>query len=325
MLIAVFVVVVGLALLVWGADRFVDGAVAAARNLGVSPLVAGLILVGFGTSAPEMVVSAMAAWGGNTGISIGNAVGSNITNIALVIGAAALMRPLTIHSRLLRRELPILIAAMLVALAMLADGDLGRLDGLVLLCGFAMVVYWMLRAARAPGTAAAGDGDALAVEFAGELSAGSMSTARALAWTAAGLVVLLVSSRMLVWGAVEIAQLFGVSDLIIGLTVVAVGTSLPELAATVSAALKGEDDIAIGNVVGSNTFNILAVLGLPGLIGPGPFAPEVLSRDFPVMIALTVAFVAMAYGFRGEGRVNRIEGALLLGAFVGYLGWLGVG
>jgi cation:H+ antiporter len=325
MLIAVFVVVVGLALLVWGADRFVDGAVAAARNLGVSPLVAGLILVGFGTSAPEMVVSAMAAWGGNTGISIGNAVGSNITNIALVIGAAALMRPLTIHSRLLRRELPILIAAMLVALAMLADGDLGRLDGLVLLCGFAMVVYWMLRAARAPGTAAAGDGDALAVEFAGELSAGSMSTARALAWTAAGLVVLLVSSRMLVWGAVEIAQLFGVSDLIIGLTVVAVGTSLPELAATVSAALKGEDDIAIGNVVGSNTFNILAVLGLPGLIGPGPFAPEVLSRDFPVMIALTVAFVVMAYGFRGEGRVNRIEGALLLGAFVGYLGWLGVG
>ena len=325
MLIAVFVVVVGLALLVWGADRFVDGAVAAARNLGVSPLVAGLILVGFGTSAPEMVVSAMAAWGGNTGISIGNAVGSNITNIALVIGAAALMRPLTIHSRLLRRELPILIAAMLVALAMLADGDLGRLDGLVLLCGFAMVVYWMLRAARAPGTAAAGDGDALAVEFAGELSAGSMSTARALAWTAAGLVVLLVSSRRLVWGAVEIAQLFGVSDLIIGLTVVAVGTSLPELAATVSAALKGEDDIAIGNVVGSNTFNILAVLGLPGLIGPGPFAPEVLSRDFPVMIALTVAFVAMAYGFRGEGRVNRIDGALLLGAFVGYLGWLGVG
>jgi len=319
------VVVAGLALLVWSADRFVDGAAAAARNLGVSPLVTGLILVGFGTSAPEMVVSAMAAWGGNSGISIGNAVGSNITNIGLVIGVAAVIHPLTVHSRLLRRELPLLLVAMLVALLMLLDGELGRADGAVLLAGFVLVVVLTLRLARAPEAAVSGDGDALAHEFADELTAGRMPTSRALMWVVIGLTLLLVSSRMLVWGAVEIAQLFGVSDLVIGLTIVAIGTSLPELAATVSAALKGEDDIAVGNVVGSNTFNLLAVLGLPGLIGPGPFDPAVLNRDFPFMIGSALVFVAMAYGFKGPGRINRIEGALLLAGFAGYLLWLGLG
>ncbi len=311
---AVAVVVISLAVLVWGADRFVDGASALARNLGISPLVIGLVLVGFGTSAPEMLVSAIAAWQGNPGIAVGNAVGSNITNIALILGVTALVRPLAVHSRLVRRELPILLATMLIALVMLLDGELDRIDGVLLLTGFAIQVYWTLRLARKGA-----DGpDALDEEFTRAMPEAVMSNGRAVFWSAAGLVLLLVSARWLVWGAVVIAQGLGVSDLVIGLTVVAIGTSLPELAASLAAARKGEDDIALGNVVGSNTFNILAVLGLPGLIRPGSFDPALLSRDFPVMIGLTLALLVMAYGFRGEGRINRVEASLLLLCFIGY-------
>ncbi len=311
--------VFGFALLVWAADRFVEGAAALARNLGVSPLVVGLIIVGFGTSAPEMLISAVAAWGGRPGIAIGNAIGSNIANIGLVLGAAAMVRPLTVHSSLLRKELPILLAAIFLALALLLNGSLGRGDGLLLLAGFGILVYWTLSLAwRARNHAAA---DPMAAEYAAEMPP-AMSTGRALFWLAVGLTLLLVSSRVLVWAAVQVAQAWGVSDLVIGLTIVAVGTSLPELATSISAALKGEHDIAIGNVVGSNTFNVLAVMGIAGVIQPGPFAPEVLTRDFPVMIGLTLALCAMAYGFRGVGRINRVEGALLLAAFVGYLSLL---
>ena len=309
----------GLVLLVWGADRFVDGAAGTARNFGISPLVVGLVIVGFGTSAPEMLVSAVAAWQGNTGISIGNAVGSNITNVALILGVASLVRPLQVHSAILRRELPILLAAMLVALLLLMDGTLNRIDGVVLLSGFAVSIYWTVSLALR-GRHTVSEPDALASEFEAELTS-TMSTARALFWVFVGLAVLLVSSRLLVWGASEIARGMGISDLVIGLTVVAVGTSLPELAASVSAALKNEHDIAIGNVIGSNTFNILAVMGLPGLIRPGIFDPALLHRDFPVMIGLTLALFAMAYGIRGEGRINRLEGAVLLLTFLAYQ-WL---
>jgi cation:H+ antiporter len=319
MLLPVGAALLGLVLLVWGADRFVDGAAATARNFGISPLVVGLVIVGFGTSAPEMLVSAVAAWQGNTGISIGNAVGSNITNIALILGVAALVRPLQVHSAILRRELPVLLAAMLVALLLLLDGALDRVDGAVLMSGFAISVYWTISLALR-GRNKVSEPDALASEFEAEL-ASPMSTGRALFWVFAGLVLLLVSSRLLVWGATELARAMGISDLVIGLTVVAIGTSLPELAASVSAALKNEHDIAIGNVIGSNTFNILAVMGLPGLIHPGVFDPALLHRDFPVMIGLTLALFAMAYGIRGEGRINRLEGVVLLLTFVGYQ-WL---
>lgn len=309
----------GLVLLVWGANRFVDGAATTARNVGISPLVVGLVIVGFGTSAPEMLVSATAAWQGNTGISIGNAVGSNITNVALILGITSLVRPLQVHSAILRRELPVLLAAMLVALLLLMDGTLDRIDGIVLMSGFGVSVYWTISLALR-GRNKVAEPDALASEFEAEL-ASRMSTGRALFWVLAGFVVLVVSSRLLVWGASELARAMGISDLVIGLTVVAIGTSLPELAASITAALKNEHDIAIGNVIGSNTFNILAVMGLPGLIHPGIFDPAVLHRDFPVMIGLTLALFAMAYGIRGEGRINRLEGALLLVSFVAYQ-WL---
>ncbi len=301
----------GLVLLVAGADRFVTGAAALARNLGVAPMVVGLTIVGFGTSAPEMLVSGIAAWQGNPGLGIGNALGSNVTNIALIIGATAVLRPLRVRSLTLRRELPVLMAVTLAALALMADGHLGRLDGALLMGGLALLLYAVLLLARRDRR------DPLAAEFAAEMPA-AMPTGRALLWLAAGLAGLLIGSRVLVWGAVALAQALGVSDLVIGLTVVAVGTSLPELAASVAGALKGEDDIAVGNVIGSNMFNLLAVLGLPGLIRPAPFEPAVLTRDFPVLIALTIALFAMAYGFRGEGRINRWEGLLLLAAFVAY-------
>lgn len=311
LLLPVAAVVGGFALLVWGADRFVLGAAATARNFGVSPLIIGLTIVGIGTSAPEILVSAMAAWQGNPALGVGNALGSNITNIGLVLGATAVITPLVVRSETLRREYPLMFAIMLFSLMLLLDGELSRLDGLLLLTGLVAMVYWMVRLGLRR------DHDPLEDEYAQEIP--RLSTARSLFWLGLGLVLLLGSSRLLVWGAVDIARAFGISDLIIGLTIVAVGTSLPELAASVMSALRGEPDIAIGNVIGSNMFNLLAVLGLPGLIHPTALAPAVLNRDYVFMLGLSIALFAMAYGFRGDGRVNRLEGALLLGGYGAYL------
>jgi len=307
-------IVAGFALLAWGADRFVVGAAATARNLGVSPLVVGLTIVGFGTSAPEMLVSAVASWQGQPGLAIGNAIGSNITNVALVLGVTAIVRPLVVRSDILRRELPILLLVMVLGFALILDGELNRGDGLMLVMGLAVMIYWVvglgLRSRRT---------DPISREFDHEMPR-HMSTKRALAWLAAGLVVLSVSSRILVWGAVNIATTLGVSDLVIGLSIVAVGTSLPELAAAVTSALKNEHDIAIGNVIGSNMFNLLGVMAMPGLFAPGTVSAEVLDRDYPLMIALTVGLFLMAYGVGGRpGRINRLEGAALCTVFVAYL------
>ncbi len=302
----------GFLFLVWGADRFVTGAAATARNLGVAPLIIGLTIVGFGTSAPEMLVSAVAALQGNPGLAVGNAIGSNITNIALILGLTALITPLAINSKLLRRELPILMVTMVAGLLLLLDGELSRLDGVMLLLGLLAMVIWMVRTSLAER-----DGDVLGDEFTEEIPR-DMPMPRALFWVGLGLLVLLASSQLLVWGAVGIAQALGVSDLIIGLTIVALGTSLPELAASIVSALKGEHDIAVGNVIGSNMFNLLAVLGIPGLLRPLAIDSEVLTRDYPIMIGLTLMFFVMAYGFRGRGRINRLEGGILLACYLGY-------
>ena len=307
-------VIVGFVFLVWGADRFVHGAAATARNLGISPMIIGLTIVGIGTSAPEILVSAIAAWQGNPALGVGNALGSNITNIALVLGATALITPLLVKSETLRREYPVMFSIMLLALVLLIDGEMSRLDGWILMLGLGLMILWMvLQGLRR-------DHDPMEDEYEKEIP--RISTPKALLWLALGMVLLLGSSRALVWGAVNIAHALGISDLIIGLTVVAVGTSLPELAASVISALRKEPDIAIGNVIGSNMFNLLAVLGLPGVIMPHALEPEVLSRDFPYMIGLSIALFAMAYGFKGDGRLNRWEGLLLLLAYFAYLGWL---
>ncbi len=311
-----FAVVVGLALLVWGSDRFVFGASATARNLGVSPLVIGLTIVGVGTSAPEMLVSATAALQGNPGVSIGNALGSNIANIGLVLGVTALVRSVLVRSRIFRLEFPAMFAVMALAWTLLGDGMLDGSDSLVLGLAFIILLLFMLgialRARRS---------DPLQREFAREIPT-DVSTGKALLWFVVGLVTLLLGSRAMVWGAVSIARSFDVSDLLIGLTVVAVGTSLPELATSITSVLKNEPDIAVGNVIGSNMFNLLPVLAIPGLIAPTAVPPEALQRDFPVMLTLSVALVVMSWGFRGSGRIARWEGGVLLLAFIGYQGLL---
>lgn len=318
MLLSIAAVVAGLALLVWSADRFVFGASATARDLGISPLIIGLVIVGFATSSPELLVAGFAAWQGNPGLGIGNAVGSNIANIALILGASALLRPLVSASSLVSRELPLLIGLTALAVALMLDGELGRVDGIVLIGALVAAMLFLLRQARVQQS---GD-DPLAAELAEQIPS-TLPLRRAMLWLGVGFVLLIVSSRMLVWGGVNIAQTLGVSDLVIGLTIVAVGTSLPELAAAAAAVLKGEHELVLGNVVGSNLFNTLAVLGLPGLIHPGAIPAEVLTRDLPVMCALTLLLVpALAHRRGREGRIGRVGGLLLLSCFVAYEGWL---
>lgn len=318
MLLASLAILVGFILLVWSADRFIDGAAATAKHAGMPSLLIGLVIVGFGTSAPEMVVSAMAAIEGNPQLALGNALGSNIVNTGLVIGITAVFVPLLVSSQIVKRELPLLILISLIAGFMFYDGALTRAEAMVLLAGFFVVVGWQIYSGLK------GEADSLAADAEKEAAEHDMALGLAIFWLIAGFVLLIVSSRVLVWGAVTIAQSLGVSDLIIGLTIVALGTSLPELAATVIAAKKGEHDIALGNVVGSNMFNLLAVAGIAGAITPIPhILPEVLMRDWPVMMGLTIAMFVMAYRWRGkQGRINRVEGGLLVVAFVAYNLWL---
>lgn len=317
MLTASIAVIVGLIVLVWGADRFVLGASATARNLGISPLIIGLTVVGLGTSAPEILVGSVAAWTGDPGIAVGNALGSNIANIALILGVTALIIPLTVGSSILRREYPLLLLATLICTAVLLDSDLSRIDAVILLAALGFIMYLIVSFALRERDSRPGETDPMESDFQDEIPS-DMSQGKATAWLVLGLVSLLISSRILVWGATDIATALGVSDLVIGLTIVAIGTSLPELAASIASAMKNEPDIAIGNVIGSNMFNSLAVLGVPGMIHPISLSGEILTRDLPLMIGLTVALFFMAYGSGGPGRINRVEAGVLLAVFLGY-------
>lgn len=311
MLMPLLAVLIGFAVLIWAADRFIVGAGATARNLGLSPLFVGLTVVALGTSAPEILVSAIAAYNGNPGLAIGNALGSNITNVGLVLGTAALVAPLTLRSRTLKREFPVLLGIMALAWLVLMNGTLGMYEGMILLAAIVPLLWWMVVIGRTSDLH-----DPITVEYEAEIP--KIGTGRALIWLLVGLAALLGSSHAVVWGAVELAELLGVSDTVIGLSIIAIGTSLPELAASVMGAIKKEHDIAVGNVLGSNMFNLLAVLGMPGLIAPGPVPREILVRDFPVMAAIAVALVFFAYGHRGPPRLGRWAGAVLLVAFVCY-------
>lgn len=306
-------VLAGFALLIWGADRFVIGAAATAHRLGVSALLIGLTVVGFGTSAPEIMVSISAAASGAPELAAGNALGSNIANIGLILGMTALIMPLTVRSQTLRRELPMLLAITLLALLPFLDSYLSRFEGFALVGGLVLMLFWLVHLE----TTSSGN-DELTAEADAEIRH-DLTLSRALAILLLGLVVLLTGSQLLVWGATGIAKALGISDLVIGLTVVAIGTSLPELAASIAAVFKNEHDLAIGNVIGSNMYNLLAVLGAAGIVQPTALDSNVLERDFPVMIGLTVLLFAMAYGWRKEGqRINRLEGVALLAIFVVY-------
>lgn len=313
-------IIAGFAILVWSADKFVDGAAATAKHLGMPTLLIGIIIVGFGTSAPEMVVSAIAAMEGNTGLALGNAIGSNIVNIALILGITAVIAPITVNSKIVRKEIPILLLIVLFSGYLLFDNTLTFAEGILLLIGFFALVGWSIYAAIK------GKGDALESDMEDELIEHAMSLKVGIIWLIIGLVLLIASSRLLVWGSVGVATEFGVSDLIIGLTIVALGTSLPELAASIIAARKGEHDIAIGNIVGSNMFNILAVIGIATVIAPMNNIPlEVLQRDWIVMLVLTIALLVMSYGFRAKnGVINRVEGTILILCYVAYNTYLGM-
>ena len=302
----------GFVLLVWGADRLVVGASAMARNLGVAPLVIGLTIIAFGTSFPELVVSAVAAYQGKPGLAVGNAIGSNIANIGLVLGLTALFYPLRVDSATLKREYPQLLLVMVVCLIMAANLSFSRQAGMLLLLGLAALIIWMvwISLRREPD-------DPMVDELEAEIPA-DMQTRTAVFWMAVGIVILPLSSHILVQGAVSIAVALGVSEVTIGLTVVAIGTSLPELAAALTCAARNEDDLAIGNVMGSNMFNILGVLGIAATIKPVSFDELVLKLDMPVMFLFTVLLFFMAYGIGGPGRISRRSGALLIILFIVY-------
>jgi len=312
-LTAIIQLVAGFLLLVWGADRLVAGASALARNLGVSPLVIGLTIIGFGTSAPELVVSAVATLKGNSGLAVGNAIGSNIANMGLVLGVTAMIYPLRLESTALKREYPMLLLIMLVCFLMALDGIYSQVEGWVLLTSLVLVIIWIIHIGLHRPLS-----DPLAEEFDAEIPRG-VPTKIAVFWLTVGLIVLPVSSIFLVDGAVTIARFLGVTDTVIGLTVVALGTSLPELATAITAALHREDDLAIGNIIGSNIFNLLGVLGIAAVIRPVEIFPIILARDFPAMFLITGALFLMASDFRGPGRIGRRSGGVLLAMFVGYI------
>ncbi|MDP4547390.1 MAG: calcium/sodium antiporter [Marinobacter sp.] len=317
MLMAIGAIILGLILLVWSADKFVEGAAATAKHLGMPALLIGMVIIGFGTSAPELAVSAMAASDGNPGLALGNGYGSNITNIALIVGLTALIAPIAVHSQVIRKELPLLVVLTLIAGVQLLDGELSRLDGWVLLAVFAAVMGWSIYQGYQ------GKEDPLAEGVDSDLITHPMPMKNAIIWLVIGLILLVVSSRMLVWGAVSIAQALGISDLVIGLTIVAIGTSLPELASAIAAVKKNEHDLILGNILGSGIFNTLAVVGLAATIQPLSVDPEVLYRDWTLMLGLTVALLVMGFGITGWRKlISRVDGVLLVTVYVAYTGYL---
>jgi cation:H+ antiporter len=302
----------GFLLLVWGADRFVVGAASSARHFEVPPLLVGLTLVGMATSGPEMFVSVVASLDGNPQLAAGNAIGSNIANIGLVLGASALVTPIIIRSDTLKREMPALLAVTLLAVMAFMNGRVGRLEGSLLLASLILVVYWLV----VLGSRSAAN-DPIATEYAAEMPP-NLPLGTSAMWLILGLSVLLAGSNILVWGAHNLAVSLGVSDLVIGLTLVAVGTSFPELAVSIVSALKQEHDLALGNIIGSNLFNSLAVIGIAAVIHPSDYESEVLTLHLPVMIGMTLVLFTMTYNFSGNSRINRLEGGILLVAFLAY-------
>lgn len=316
MLIETLIFIAGLVALSWSADRFVFGASALASNIGVTPMVIGLTIVAMGSSAPEIVVSATASLANNPDTAVGNAIGSNITNIALVLGLTALLKPLIVSSTTVRREMPVLLGVTFLAGFFLYDRNLAFYEGFILIVLFFITIgglTWISLSAE--------KNDPLHTETEEEIPT-DVSTPSAIMWVLVGLVLLPISAHFMVESAVEIARYFGMSELIIGLTIIALGTSLPELAASIAGVLKGEDDLALGNIIGSNIFNLLAVLAMPGLLAPGIIDADVASRDIFAMFLITCLLIGFSFNFRGTRRINRWEGGVLVACYLGYCVYL---
>ncbi|NQZ80590.1 MAG: calcium/sodium antiporter [Colwellia sp.] len=317
MLVHVLILLVSLVVLVWSADKFVFGASSLARNMGISPMIIGLTIVAMGSSAPEMMTAATASLQGNPNLGIGNAIGSNITNIALVLGITALFQPLTVSSSTIKREIPLLLAITAIAYLMLFDDYFSFIEGFILITGFVFYIVTLLvitlnRTKNFPSD------DPMIIEAEKEVP-DAVSTKQSVLWLIVGIILLPLSATYLVDSSIFIAKTFGISDLVIGLTIVAIGTSLPELAASIMSILKKEDDLALGNIIGSNIFNILAVLSLTGLIAPGNVDPNAATRDAPYMLGVTLLLLVLCFGRRfGNFRITRLKGGLLLLVFIAY-------
>jgi len=313
MALAIIAVIIGLAVLVWSADTFIDGATSLAVRFNMPSFLIGVVILGIGTSAPELVVSALAAVAGSPDLALGNAYGSNIINITLVLGVTALISPILIRANVIRHDLILLLAVTALAAFQLLDGNLSMTDGIVLIASLIGVLLIQIFLSLRNNTAA--DVDAPK----------DINIAKALATLTLGLVLLIVSSRSIVWGAVELATLWGMSELLIGLTIVAIGTSLPELVASVAAARRGEHDMALGNVIGSNLFNTLGVVGVATVISPiKNIAPEILSRDVLMMAGVTLLlFVLAIIAYNRQGEMKLGSGLVLILTFIGYSVWLG--
>lgn len=309
-------IIAGLALLIWGADRFVLGAAATARNLGVAPLLIGLTIVAFATSAPEILVAAVAALRDQPGLAFGNAIGSNIVNIGLVLGCTAMLRPIELRSATLRREMPALLAVSLLTVSLFLDNFLSRIDGFVMLTGLVIVMIWLARLGMRSSAS-----DPLSEDFEAEIPK-HVSMRMALLWGVIGLGALLIGAELLVDGSIVVAQALGVSEVVIGITLVALGTSLPELAVSIVSVMKNEHGLAIGNIVGSNIFNLLAVIGVAAAISPSAVAPSVLSLHMFVMVAFTLVLFAMTYDYDGKSKLSRVEGFALFAAYVAYVSYI---
>jgi len=320
-LLYIAVIIPCFAVLAWSADRFVYGAGGLARELGMAPLLVGLVIVGFGTSAPELMVSAAAALADNSGLAVGNAVGSNIANIALILGLSVLFIPLVIDNVTIRRELLAVLAATALVAVLMVTGHqnglvgLSRLDGWLMLAGLALVMTWLVHGSLAEARRARQAGNPAAATISEDDVPPALPVGVAIAWLIGSLAALLISARLLVWAAVQLATAAGVSDLVIGLTIVAVGTSLPELATAVAAARQRQFGLLLGNILGSNLFNILGVLGLAMAINPALLPDAVLYRDYLFMALLTL-LLAWLVGRRGQ--MGRWIAALMLLSYAGY-------
>ncbi|GAB6069542.1 calcium/sodium antiporter [Thiomicrorhabdus hydrogeniphila] len=307
--------IIGLILLVWSSDIFIEGAASTAKHHSISPLVIGVVVLGFGTSMPEVVVAVLASLNGSPGLAIGNAVGSNIANIGLVLGVTALLVPIAVKSSIIKRELPILLAISIGAYLLVLDGELSIPDGIILVSALVIVMIWMIKANKTVDK-----NDPIATETQHELDdLPELGKNKALIYLIGGLIILMLSAKMMVSGAESIAHYFEVPDVVIGLTIIAIGTSLPELAAAIAAARKNEADLMIGNIVGSNLFNILAVLAVPALLAPSVLDTDVLNIDLPIMLGFTLLMLVMALPRKGSAVISKGKGLLLLALFITYL------
>lgn len=313
MILAIAAILVGLVVLVYSASLFINGSVSTAKIYGVSPLIIGMLIIGFGTSAPELAVSTISAFSGNPEIALGNAYGSNISNIALILGLTALIYPVRSKSQFIRKEIPILLVITSIAAWQAFDGVISRYDSIILILLFIGFVFLAIRDMSL--------NDKIPEEELTDANA-NISKSRSVLFVFIGLILLILSSRLLVWGAVEVASQFGVSDLVIGLTVVAIGTSLPELASCLIAAYKRQHDMVLGNILGSNIFNALIVVGVAGSIEPMQIGSNLIYRDIFGMFLVTSMLLVFCFKFRGKSQISRIEGLMFLMVYVLYISYL---